>query len=137
MNIQRGRDHGIQRYNDLRVSFQLTPVTTFEEITSNERIQQALRDAYGTVDYVDAWVGGLAEDHVPGGVVGELFAVIMSDQFTRSMVGDPMFFLNDDDLFNPTLVENVIDIMDWKLADVIAANTDLEVTNENVFQLVN
>ena len=96
-----------------------------------------MRDAYGTVDYVDAWVGGLAEDHVPGGVVGELFAVIMSDQFTRSMVGDPMFFLNDDDLFNPTLVENVIDIMDWKLADVIAANTDLEVTNENVFQLVN
>ena len=30
---------------------------------------------------MDVWVGGLAEDTIPGALVGELFLAILKDQF--------------------------------------------------------
>ena len=94
-------------------------------------------EAYGdNVDNIDAWVGGLAEDHVPLGMVGELFATIIGNQFRRSMLGDPMFYLNDPDLQDDHLIENVIDVSQIKLANILGFNTNLNVTNDNVFRLV-
>jgi peroxidase len=126
LNIQRGRDHGIPSYNDLRVGLLLSPATSFADISSNSAVQQALSDAYdGDVSMVDAWVGGLAEGHVEGGMVGELFATIISDQFTRLMHGDPFFFLRDDDLKQSLLVDRVIDVSTVTFADILTANTEL------------
>ena len=137
LNIQRGRDHGILKYNALRENFGLRRVTSVEEITSNPVLQHALMEAYGdNVDNIDAWVGGLAEDHVPLGMVGELFATIIGNQFRRSMLGDPMFYLNDPDLQDDHLIEHVIDVSQIKLADILGFNTNHNVTNDNVFRLV-
>ena len=71
MNIQRGRDHGLADYNQTRIDIGLDPVYDFSDITSNMDMQQTLRDLYGTVDNIDLWVGGLAEDHVVGSSMGE------------------------------------------------------------------
>jgi peroxidase len=126
LNIQRARDHGIPKYNALRFGLGLSPATSFANITSNPTVQQALRDAYGgKVDTIDAWIGGLAEEHVSGGLVGELFATLIGDQFERLMHGDPFFFLNDEDLQDRKLREEVMDVSTVKLSDIMATNTDL------------
>ena len=44
-------------------------------------------------DQLDLWVGGLAEDHVSGSMLGELFHAIIVDQFHRVREGD-RYFLN-------------------------------------------
>jgi peroxidase len=127
LNIQRGRDHGIPKYNALRVSLGLSPVSSFADITIDAAVQQALSAAYnGDVNMVDAWIGGLAEPHVGGGMVGELFATIVRDQFTRLMIADPFFYLRDDDLQNnQPLLDRVIDVNHVELADILRWNTDL------------
>jgi peroxidase len=94
LNIQRGRDHGLPDYNHVRVAFGLPPATTFADITSDPDKQQRLESLYGSVDDVDTWVGGLAEDHVPGTLVGALMFTIIKDQFERLRDGDRFWYQN-------------------------------------------
>jgi hypothetical protein len=94
LNIQRSRDHGLASYAEARVAFGLSPVTAFSQITSDLAVQNALKAAYGTVDRVELWVGGLAEQHLPGSSVGPLFAAILKDQFSRLRDGDRFWYQN-------------------------------------------
>jgi hypothetical protein len=92
-DVQRARDHGIGTYNDLRVAYGLDPVTDFSQISSDPNIQAKLQQAYGTVDNIDPFEGGLAEDHAPGSDMGPLFTRILADQFQRLREGDRFFYL--------------------------------------------
>ncbi len=83
LNIQRGRDHGLADYNSTRVAFGLPPIKDFAEITTNRSMQRLLASTYGSVDKIDLWVGGLAEDHMPNASLGPLFTRIIVDQFQR------------------------------------------------------
>ena len=73
MSIQRAHEMGIPSYVQARADLGLTAVARFEDITSDPDLQNRLEDTYGTIDRIDAFVGGLAEDPVPGAMVGELF----------------------------------------------------------------
>jgi len=95
LNMQRGRDHGLPCYNQARVDMGYDPVESFAEITSNEAIVAALTELYDTPDDVDLWVGGLAEDHREGALLGELFHSILVDQFTRLRDGDRYWYQNN------------------------------------------
>ena len=88
LNLQRGRDHGLPSYNEVRIAYGLPPAVTFGDTSSHSVIQERLQAVYGTVEYVDVWIGGLAEDHRRGGMVGELFFRILVDQFERLRDGD-------------------------------------------------
>jgi hypothetical protein len=92
-DVQRARDHGIGTYNDLRVAYGLDPVTDFSQISSDPTIQAKLQQAYGTVDNIDPFEGGLAEDHAPGSDMGPLFTRVLADQFQRLRDGDRFFYL--------------------------------------------
>ncbi len=92
LNIQRGRDHGLGSYNQIRVGYGLAPKATFAEMTSNVDFQTRLAAAYSSPDDVDVWVGGLCEDHVNGGQVGETFFTIIKDQFERLRDGDRFWY---------------------------------------------
>ncbi len=59
MNIQRGRDHGLPGYNDVRDEIGLGRVESFSEISDDPLVQQKLFEVYGNVDQIDLWVGGL------------------------------------------------------------------------------
>ncbi|HXC99086.1 MAG TPA: peroxidase family protein [Verrucomicrobiae bacterium] len=124
LDTQRGRDMGIPDYNTLRVSLGLPAISRFSQITRNVRVQQELAAAYpGGVNTIDAFEGGLAEDHVPGSDVGPLFQKIMADQFTRLRDGDRFFYLNEG--FTPQ--EMQIFGQGNTLAKIIMNNT--EITN--------
>jgi peroxidase len=92
LNIQRGRDHGLPRYNQVREDFGLARKETFAEITSDPGLQDRLAAAYATPNDLDVWVGALAEDHVNDGLVGELVFTILKDQFTRLRDGDRFWY---------------------------------------------
>ncbi len=92
LNLQRGRDHGLPDYNQVRAVYGLAPVTSFAEISSDSIVQQRLAEAYGSVDDMDLWIAGLSEDHVQGAVVGETFWMILREQFMALRNGDRYWY---------------------------------------------
>lgn len=126
LNIQRGRDHGLADYNAARAAYGLPKVTDFSQITSDVEVQDKLRALYGDVDNIDLWVGGLAEDHVPGSSVGPTFRRIIADQFERLRDGDRFWYQNT---FRG---EELDKIGRLTLADVIHRNTGAE-ASDHVF----
>jgi len=127
LNIQRGRDHGLADYNTMRAAYGLPKVTQFSQITSDATLAAQLEATYGDVNSVDAWVGGLAENHVAGGSLGPLFTRVIVDQFTRLRSGDRLYFeasMNRSD---------VSAIKRMSLASIITANTALTTVQRNVF----
>lgn len=93
LNIQRGRDHGLASYNQARIDFGLAHAADFSDITSDPAMQDALASVYTSVDEVDLWVGGMAEDdRFTSGLVGELFFTIIKDQFERLRDGDRFYY---------------------------------------------
>jgi hypothetical protein len=132
LNIQRGRDHGIPDYNTVRKAYGLKRIRSFQDITSDFDIQHQLASLYESVDDVDLWVGGLAEDHVPDAMVGETFHAILSDQFVRLRDGDRFWYQNDPFFTsNPWLIE---ELEDTRLSDIIRRNSMIEnEINDNVF----
>lgn len=129
LNIQRGRDHGLPDYNQARIDLGLAPITSFAEITSDLELQATLEDVYGDVDSIDAWVGGLAEDHVPGASVGELVYTVLVDQFERIRNGDRFWYQN---VYHGEALEL---LESTTLADVIQRNTGIDHIRSNVFML--
>ncbi len=73
-------------------------------------------------------MGGLAEDHVNGALVGETFQVILLDQFTRLRDGDRFYYENDQ-----LLSVLAPDVEDTTLSDIILANSSITSIQENVF----
>jgi hypothetical protein len=131
LNIQRGRDHGLPSYNETRIAYGLAPVADFSEITSNLDIQAKLEAAYGSVDNIDVFVGGLAEDHVDGGMVGSLFSVILVDQFERIRDGDRFWYENR---FSGEALEQIELVT---LADIIKLNSDIDYLQHNAMLAYN
>ncbi len=135
INIQRGRDHGLPSYNEMRMAYGLDPVSSFREITRDRKTRKKLRQLYGTVHDIDAWVGGLAEDHLFGSSMGELISTALIGQFTDLRDGDRYFYTGDDELMNNSSVDSVIDIKDVTLSDIIGWNTSLDHVPNNVFRV--
>jgi hypothetical protein len=148
LDVQRGRDHGMPFYNDLRRAYGLAPARSFTDIThestdrfpsdpeidaqdqmhdpdvldfvrledddgnvievgSNEAgedvvvgvrrttLAARLKALYGNVDKVEAFVGMLAEPHVPGSELGPLQLAIWKRQFEALRDGDRFYYAND------------------------------------------
>jgi len=119
LNIQRGRDHGLADYNSVRAAFGLGTQTTFAGITTDVTLQTNLAALYGTVDNIDPWVGGLAEDHLTGALVGEVLATVLKDQFERLRSSDRFWYEN---VFSGAALA---EIESTTLAGVIRANTGI------------
>ena len=130
LNIQRGRDHGLASYAEARVAYKLPPVSAFSQITSDLAVQNALKAAYATVDKVELWVGGLAEQHLPDSSVGPLFAAILKDQFSRLRSGDRFWFQNPGVLSKTQAAE----VEKTLLSDIIKRNSKLQNLQPLVFK---
>ncbi len=148
IDVERGRDHGMPSYNQLRRAYGLPAQRSFTGITGestdrfpadpqidrhdpiddpnildvleitdadgnvipfgtdaaeNDAIQEVRRSTvaarlkaiYGDVDRVDAFVGMVAEQHVPGTELGELQRAIWAREFASLRDGDRFFYGND------------------------------------------
>jgi len=128
LNIQRGRDHGLPKYNDTREQMGLPRVESFQDISSDPEIQMRLEDAFGNVDDIDIWTGGLSEDLVPGSHLGEVFHLIIKIQFEFLRDGDRFWY--ERKLSGAELQE----VQVTQLSDVIRRNTSIGFElQDNVF----
>lgn len=100
MNIQRGRDAACPKYNRLRRRFTGTKkAKSMDQITSDLTLQSKLATAYGSARNVEAWMGLMAEDHMPGSSMGPTLYGIWVEEFGRLRDGD-RFFYQKIDLFS-------------------------------------
>ena len=129
LNIQRGRDHGLPDYNTCRKAYGLSGVVSFYDVTKNVWLQEQLEHIYGDVDNIDPWIGGLAEDHIEGGNVGEFIFAVLKDQFERLRDGDRFWYEVDNGLSS----ERKAEIANTRLADVIRRNTTITDIQDNAF----
>lgn len=127
LNIQRGRDHGLADYNAMREAYGLERAESFADITTDADLQQTLEDLYGSIDNIDAYVGGLAEDPVEGSQLGELFHTVVVDQFVRSRDGDSYWYENR------LTADEMLLVQDASLAAIIERNSDVEHMQDDVF----
>ncbi len=93
-------------------------------------MQQALQKAYGTVNNIDPFEGGMAEDHVAGSDLGPLFTRIIADQFNRLRAGDRFFYQSE----SWNLDELRILKQGNTLSKVIEANTEVTNLQPDVFK---
>jgi len=131
LNMQRGRDHGLPRFNQVRLDYGLPAYTSFAALTSDTNMQAKLASAYNTVDDIDAWVGMLVETHQPNALVGPTLIAILKDQFERLRDGDRFWY---EAYLDPTSLAFVQH--NSKLSDIILRNTTITTELEvNVFVL--
>lgn len=132
LNIQRGRDHGLPSYNRVRRAFGLRPARNFGDISSNPQVREALASVYDSVEDVDLWVGGLAEDTLEDALVGELIATVLRDQFEALRDGDRFWY---ERALDPQQLDQV---RNTRLSDIIRRNTSIgsEISND-VFHVRN
>lgn len=128
LNIQRGRDHGLASLNETRIAIGLAPHANFASISDDAAVTDNLASVYASVEDIDLWVGGLAETHVAGGMVGETFHAILVDQFTRLRDGDRFWY-------RVYLPRDLVDLVESQsLADIIRRNTAIgDELPDNVF----
>ena len=111
----------------MRVAYGLPRITSFDQITSDKAVQASLASTYGSVDNIDLWIGGLAEDHLPNTSMGATFTAILVDQFSRVRDGDRFWYQN-------SLSEKMVrDIENTSMADIIRRNTELTKLQADVF----
>jgi peroxidase len=128
INIQRGHDLGLGSLNQTREALGLTPYTSFDQVSSDPATAAALKHAYGNVDAIDLWTGGLSEDHVAGGVIGSTFGKIIDDQFTSLRDGDRFYFENQK--FD---AQTLNEIKGTTLSDLILRDTDTTAMQSDAF----
>ena len=129
IDILRERDLGIATLNQTREALGMTPYTSFNQITSDPTLAGELQQVYGSVDQVDLFVGGLAEDPASGGsMVGPTFQAIIAQQFENLRDGDPLFYQNQG--FSPQLMTQ---IQNTTLSDLIVRDTDTTAMQADAF----
>lgn len=128
IDIERERDLGIGTLNQTRIALGLTPYTSFSQLTSDPTVAAALQSQFGSIDNVDLFLGGLAENHPAGSDVGETFQTIIANQFTALRDGDQFYWQNEG--FNAQTSQM---ISQTTLGDIIERTTGTPSEQPNVF----
>ncbi|MDJ0662148.1 MAG: peroxidase family protein [Crocosphaera sp.] len=127
LNIQRGREHGVPGLNAVRQSLGLSAHANFDELTGNDtELSAKFASVYSSVDEVDLWIGGLAEEQFGDSIVGETMNAIIGLQFQNLRDGDRFFYENDE------YVDRLAGILDKPLElttldKIIEANSDVNI----------
>jgi Ca2+-binding RTX toxin-like protein len=138
-DIQRGRDHGVWNYNDLREGLGLSTYSSFDEFGAANNLDparlQALKDVYSDangvehIEWLDSIVGGLLEKKYCDSQLGETFTLLNVIQFEALRDGDRFYYENrfKD---NPELIDQ---IESTSFADIIERNTGIDHVYHDAF----
>ena len=130
LNIQRGRDQGLPRFNQVRLDYGLSAFTAFSQITSDTSMQAKLASAYATVDDIDPWVGMVVENHRSNTLLGPTLIAVLTDQFQRLRDGDRFWY---ETYLDP---DTLATVQATRLSDIIRRNTTITTgLQNNVFSL--
>ena len=128
IDIQREKDVGIATLNQTRKALGMKTYASFAALTPDSVLQSNLKTVYGSIDQVDLFIGGLAESHAQGALVGPTFQAIIADQFQALRAGDRFFWQNEG--FNQATTSW---IANTTLSSIMLRNTDTISLQANVF----
>ena len=103
LNIQRGRDHGLQSYNEYRKlcgipdasSKGSNPFSIFRNTITNPEILKDLKTTYRTPNnHIDFFAGGISETNDGPKLLGRTFGCILSRTFRALRDGDRFYYEN-------------------------------------------
>lgn len=145
LNLQRGRDHALPKFNEIRALFGIAKAKSFSGISKNAETVRNLAQAYDdNVDDVEAFVGLIGEDHMAGSGVGRTMAAVWRAEFTRLRDGDQFFYLNSQKF--PALLRSEMEA-EWRslmkgrastFRDVIVRNSGVglgQLPGEDIFKV--
>ncbi|KAL1465565.1 hypothetical protein WDU94_005122 [Cyamophila willieti] len=97
-DIQRGRDFGLQPYNDYRELCGFSRAKTFDDFKDNINPETIaiLKSVYKSVDDVDFYAGAFSETFLPGTLTTPTFRCVIAEAFSRYKKADRFFYLNAD-----------------------------------------
>ena len=140
IDIQRQRDVGLGTLNQTRRALDMSPYRQISDLTSDPVLQGELQALYSSpnptsptrpkpaIDNIDLFIGGLAEKHAAGALVGPTFQAIIDDQFDALRAGDRFFWLNEGfDQATASMIANTT------LATLIKRNAATPNLQANVF----
>uniref|UniRef100_A0A2K5PJ76 Thyroid peroxidase n=1 Tax=Cebus imitator TaxID=2715852 RepID=A0A2K5PJ76_CEBIM len=134
INLQRGRDHGLPGYNAWREFCGLprleTPADLHMAIASRS-VAAKILDLYKHPDNIDVWLGGLAENFLPGARTGPLFACLIGKQMKALRDGD-WFWWENSHVFTDAQRH---ELEKHSLSRVICDNTGLTRVPVDAFQV--
>ena len=114
-------------YPDLILNSQ-QEIDAFKEANPDIDLTGAGNNVVKGIDRLDFWVGGLAEEHINGGVVGTTFWVVLHEQLDRLQEGDRFYYLDRADDFD------FYDFVESEgFAGIIERNTGLEGLSDDIF----
>eukprot|EP00731_Ephydatia_muelleri_P008910 Em0004g1248a len=119
LNIQRGRDHGLPPY--LVVKDFCQKKYNISSLIKNSNTTRRILEIYGTMETVDLYVGALAEQSLPGSVLGATLACIVAETFVNLRDGDRFYFENPT-VFTPEQLNEILTKV--SLSRVICDNAD-------------
>ena len=121
-NIQRGRDHGIRTYATWRRVCNLPKLRSFDDLDSlmQKGAKEVFQQLYDHPDDIDLFAAGIAENHLPGLILGPTFSCIIKYQFESLRLADRFYYENRGVFTPPQLVQ----IKKASLAKVICNNLD-------------
>ncbi|XP_065257111.1 thyroid peroxidase [Emys orbicularis] len=134
LNLQRGRDHGLPGYNDWREFCglpRLETQTDLNTVIANRKVAEKIMELYSNPNNIDIWLGGLAENFLPGARTGPLFACIIGKQMKALREGD-RFWWENSHVFTETQRH---ELRKHSLSRIICDNTGLSEVPPDAFQL--
>ncbi|MDQ3729655.1 MAG: heme peroxidase [Actinomycetota bacterium] len=85
-SITKGREVALAPYNDYRENCRFPRAADFEQISTDPRVREGLRDCYGSVERVEFYVGLFAEDPRPNSVLPSLIGRMVGiDAFSQAL----------------------------------------------------
>ncbi|XP_062971898.1 thyroid peroxidase-like [Elgaria multicarinata webbii] len=132
LNLQRGRDHGLQGYNSWRRFCGLQEAHTFSDlrhILNSSYLAHKLLKLYGTPENIDVWIGAIAEPLLPSARVGELLACLLGRQLQALRDGD-RFWWEKEGVFSPRQRDELAKVT---LFGILCENTHLHLLPADVF----
>jgi len=94
IGLQRARDHGLPSYKHWRSACGLSEVKTWDDLYDIMDFQRvhALKRVYQSIEDIDLKPGALAENHVPGSLLGPTNICLIGRQFEKTRKGDRFWF---------------------------------------------
>lgn len=139
LNLQRGRDHGIPGYCEIRQALGFT-TSSFGTLTRNMNVRRQLADLYNYKPCdVDMWLAGLVESRSrKTGLLGKTCGKLIAKQFAKLRDGDRFFVGNIDwtlhGLESDPVLAGGLTLSQVRLKDIIRLNTGIaKVPKESFF----
>ncbi|KAK4320758.1 hypothetical protein Pmani_008413, partial [Petrolisthes manimaculis] len=136
INMQRGREHGVNSYNAFREFCGLPRAYRFDDLlgTMSNKTVYRYAEIYKHPDDIDLWSGGVSERPLPGSMVGPTFSCLIGITFKELRYGDRFWYENHGfpSEFTPGQLDEIRKV---KLSRIICDNSD-DIKTMQVYAMV-